>query len=107
MAAKICFADRLQALLDASGMTAYALAKRAGLSKQAVSRLLAGTPDPAWETVQRLARALGTDCTAFADDELEMPEETPARPRGRPKKEAPAEAVAKPAGKNGRKRKGG
>ena len=59
----------------------------------------------AWETVQRLARALGTDCTAFTDDELDMPEEQEAQPRGRPRKAAAAEAE-KPAGKK-RTKKGG
>jgi transcriptional regulator with XRE-family HTH domain len=82
----MAFGDRLKALLASSGLTEYALAKQAGLSKQAVNKLVSGTRDPTWETVQRLAHALGVDCTAFADDDLPFPPRTSTGKPGRPRK---------------------
>ncbi len=67
---------------------AAALAKLSGLSKQALSNLEAGNREPRWQKVQLLAHALGVDCTAFIDPELQPPEAEPARPRGRPRKDA-------------------
>jgi transcriptional regulator with XRE-family HTH domain len=46
------------------------LAKRSGLSKQAISRLEFGDREPAWSTVQLLAAALGLSCDEFIDHEL-------------------------------------
>jgi transcriptional regulator with XRE-family HTH domain len=83
------FADRLRGLREAAGLSQYALAKKSGLSKQALSNLEAGNREPTWQTVQLLATALGADCTAFADPGLVPPEAAPARPRGRPRKAAP------------------
>src|SRR4051812_18722665 len=102
------FAMLLRALREQAGLSQYALAKKSGLTKQAISRLEAGTRDPAWETVQRLAHALGVDCTAFANVQLEMPPEEPTKPRGRPKKVA--EPPEQPSGKKPKKpgkKKGG
>ena len=98
------FADRLRQLREAAGLSQYALAKRSGLTKQAVSRLEMGTRDPAWETVQRLAMALGTDCRAFADPSIEIPDAA-VRPVGRPKKEEPAREPEKPKRRRGRPKK--
>src|SRR5262245_28868445 len=67
------FAPRLRELLDKRGMTAYAAAKRAGLSKQTLSALLSGKQGATWDTVQRLCLVLGVDCRAFADPALELP----------------------------------
>jgi transcriptional regulator with XRE-family HTH domain len=98
----VTFAARLQEAIDGVGLTPYALAKRARLSKQAVSHLLAGGGQPNWETVQRLAAALGLDCRAFADPGIvaEVADAPPAKGRGRPA------AVSTPAKKTAGRRKG-
>jgi transcriptional regulator with XRE-family HTH domain len=84
------FADRLRRLREAAGLSQYALAKLSGLSKQSLSRLELGMREPAWDTVQRLALALGVDYAAFADPNLTLPEPKPSRGPGRPSKvEAP------------------
>lgn len=62
------FAARLRRLLERSGLTAYALAGKAGVSKQTVSKLLRGEQQPSWETVQRLAAALGVSTEAMRTD---------------------------------------
>ncbi|HTU21622.1 MAG TPA: helix-turn-helix transcriptional regulator [Gemmataceae bacterium] len=59
------FADRLRELREAAGLSQYALAKQADISKQAVSSLELGEREPTWATVQALAKALGVDCMAF------------------------------------------
>jgi len=77
------FADRLRSLREKAGISQYRLAKRSGVSKHMVSRLELGTRQPSWETVQRLANALGVDCRSFVDPDLPMPaEETAIRGRG-------------------------
>src|SRR4051812_20225715 len=53
------FADRLRALREGQGLSQYALAKRSGISKQALSNLELSNREPTWVTVQRLALALG------------------------------------------------
>jgi transcriptional regulator with XRE-family HTH domain len=85
------FAVRLKTLREAAGISQYALAKRSGLSKQALSNLELGAREPTWATVQRLARALGVDCRNFEDPSLVLPEQRlSVRPRGRPPKATPA-----------------
>jgi transcriptional regulator with XRE-family HTH domain len=96
------FAERLRGLRENAGLSQYALAKKSGLTKQALSRLELGEREPTWQTVQLLAAALGVDCRAFVDPGLQPPPEEPARPRGRPRKDATtgaAPAPKKPAGK--------
>ncbi len=80
------FAERLRSLREEAGCSQYGLARKTGLSKQAVSQLELGEREPAWRTVQLLALALGVDCSAFLDPDLTLPEEEPARTRGRPRK---------------------
>jgi DNA-binding XRE family transcriptional regulator len=66
---RITFADRLRTARDAAGISQYRLAKLSGLSKQAVNLLESGqVPNPSWETVQALARALGVTTEAFLTD---------------------------------------
>jgi transcriptional regulator with XRE-family HTH domain len=102
----ISFAARLRDLREQAGLTTYALAKKCGLTKQALYRLEEGTNEPTWQTVQLLAAALGVSCEQFTDPSLQPPASEPARPRGRPKKrESQAEAETPPAKKT-RKRKG-
>jgi transcriptional regulator with XRE-family HTH domain len=97
------FAAQLTRLREDAGLTQYALAKKSGLTKQAISRLEMGTRDPGWETVQRLALALGVDYGAFADPAVRLPEAGEPRRRGRPRKTL-AEAAAA-SGHEGRKGK--
>jgi transcriptional regulator with XRE-family HTH domain len=61
------FVDKLQRLREAVELTQYSLAKKAGLSRQALSRLELGERAPSWETVQKLAKALSVSCEAFAE----------------------------------------
>jgi transcriptional regulator with XRE-family HTH domain len=82
------FAGRLKSLREKKGLSQYALAKQAGLSKQGISKLELGEREPSWETVQLIAAALGVNCTAFTDPALELPEQGPAPARGRPRKAA-------------------
>jgi transcriptional regulator with XRE-family HTH domain len=84
------FAGRLRSLREAAGLSQYALAKRSGLSKQALSRLELGENEPIWTTVQRLAVALAVDCREFVDPSIQPEPEPPSRPRGRPRKAAAA-----------------
>jgi DNA-binding XRE family transcriptional regulator len=53
------FAIRLKALREEAGLTQAQLAEKAGLSSQAIAALEQGTRGPTWETVRRLAIALG------------------------------------------------
>jgi transcriptional regulator with XRE-family HTH domain len=99
------FAERLRSVRERQGVSQYALAKRTGLSKQALSQLEQGGSDPAWTTVQLLALALDVDCAAFADPALKLPESEPARPRGRPRKTEAEQASPAPPQRAGRKRK--
>jgi transcriptional regulator with XRE-family HTH domain len=79
------FAVRLRELLDRKGVTAYAAAKRSGLSKPTLSALLSGRQGAAWDTVQRLCLVLEVSPVEFVDPNLELPEVkvegTPGRPR--------------------------
>jgi transcriptional regulator with XRE-family HTH domain len=99
------FADRLREAREAAGMSQYALAKKSGLSKQALSNLEAGNREPTWQTVQLLASALGVDCREFVDPNLKPPEGMASAPRGRPRK-TPGPPESAPAAKKGKKRKG-
>src|SRR5689334_5033182 len=80
----MAFADKLRALREAAGISKYELAKRAGLSKQELSRLELGQREPSWATVQALAKALGVTCEAFVEAVKSSPPESvppPKRPR--------------------------
>jgi transcriptional regulator with XRE-family HTH domain len=97
------FAQRLRGLREAAGLSQYALAKKSGLTKQALSRLELGERAPTWQTVQLLASALGVDCSSFVDPNLKPPEAMPSAPPGRLRKPAsPPEPV--PAKKGGKRK---
>ena len=53
------FTLRLKTLRDEAGFTQAQLAEKAGLSSQGIAALEQGTRGPTWETVRRLALALG------------------------------------------------
>lgn len=119
------FAGRLKELREAAGMTQGELANKAGLTLDGLGQLERGRRQPSWETVCRLADALGVSTEAFRAE----PSAEGAEPRkaGRPRKateqaealgqveagqveEAAGEkegpAGKKPAGKGAGKRKG-
>jgi XRE family transcriptional regulator, regulator of sulfur utilization len=71
------FAGVLRRLREGAGLTLSALARKSGVTKQALSKLERGVNGPTWDTVQRLALALDVDCLAFADQAVTVPR--PAR----------------------------
>ena len=48
-------------------LTQIQLAQAAGMHRQGIAKLEGGERSPTWDTVQKLAAALGVDCTAFQD----------------------------------------
>jgi transcriptional regulator with XRE-family HTH domain len=101
---KQTFASLLKGLRERAGLTQTRLAERAGMNQFGIARLEQGVREPTWQTVQALARALGVSCSAFESEET--PAEEPARPRGRPRKDAgPSSAEGASPAKKTRKRK--
>jgi transcriptional regulator with XRE-family HTH domain len=98
------FARRLQTLREAAGLSQYALAKRSGLSKQALSRLELGDREPSWTTVQSLAAALSVSCEAFVDPAIaaRIPVAETAPAPGRPRKATALDKTRPPAKRRGR-----
>jgi transcriptional regulator with XRE-family HTH domain len=96
------FARRLVELRKVAGLSKYRLAELTGITRQALSLLETGQREPNWDTVQRLAKALGVDSTAFEDPDLQLPDVKPPGKAGRPKKDA----GAAPSGEKKRKGKG-
>ena len=90
------FARKLVKLRKAQGLSSYRLAKLAGLTKQTLSVLESGERVPNWDTVQRLAKALGVDCREFENPELQLPEAQSPKKAGRPRKDQ-ADVEAPPA----------
>jgi transcriptional regulator with XRE-family HTH domain len=90
------FGAQLRKLREKEGITREELAKRAGVSGAAISRIEQGKREPGWETVIKLARALGVSVSAFdaggeadasgiSDPEPEPPNR-PEKPKPRRKK---------------------
>ena len=70
------FAQRVQELMDAQGLTQAELAKRVGIGQPAVSLMLKRQSRPQYSTVERFAEALGVEPKdlwppAGRDDDLE------------------------------------
>lgn len=107
------FGSRLRELRERAGLSRPQLAERAGMRSEAgIRNLEQGLTNPTWETVIRIAKALGVDCTAFTQQPASESTE-PAR-RGRPRRkvvtpstELPAEPVEKKPGRKTRKKKEG
>lgn len=59
------FGRRLASLREAAGLTAYALAKRSGVTQSFIGKLERGEKGPSWATVLKLAAALGVGVSAF------------------------------------------
>jgi transcriptional regulator with XRE-family HTH domain len=100
----MAFADKLRSLREAANLTQYELAKRAGLSKQALSRLELGEREPRWGTVQALAQALGVSVGDFAEPVASPPSE-PAEPPSTSPKPTKAKTADRPPSPPRRRRK--
>ena len=101
---KASFAAQLRQVREKAGLSQYGLAKRTGLTRQAVWQLEMGESEPSWTTVQLLALALAVDYDALADPDLELPDAGPVKSRGRPRKQE-SEATDEGKPKQTRKRK--
>jgi len=77
------FSALLKALRMEKGLSQDALARAAGLSVSAISKLEQNDMDPAWSTVQQLAKALGVSCEAFADCAARPPAKKAAPSKGK------------------------
>jgi transcriptional regulator with XRE-family HTH domain len=76
------FGDRLKELREAAGLTQTALAERSGLPLGNIRNYEQGKRMPLLPVAFSLAKALGTDCTAFQDCEDVVaggPEKSPAK----------------------------
>src|SRR5262245_14022213 len=97
------FAARLRELREQAGLTQKELAERVGTTVRNVSRLETGTQEATWPTVVALARLFGVSCDAF----LQQPASLPMPQRGRPPKQATAQAEEQVAKRpRGRPKKG-
>ena|ERR1017187_8075112 len=86
----MAFNARLRELREAAGLSQAELAERAGLSKGGIADLEQDRNRPTWDSVQKLAAALGVSCEAFN----EPAESDEKRERGRPRKPATDTAPA-------------
>lgn len=77
------FARTLHTRLESAGITAYRLSQLTGISKGAMSKLLSGKVEPSWESVLKIAKAMGVSCEVFAAD-VELPDAPEQRGPGRP-----------------------
>src|SRR4051812_3747407 len=82
------FGQLVASLRESRGLSAYALAQRAGVSDQAVHTIEHTDRSPSFETARRLAAALGVGLDKLSEQmgPVDLPEPTPGRPRGRPPK---------------------
>ena len=69
------FGQLLKQKRDERGITQFTLAAMSGVSQSAISAYENGTREPSWESVQRLALALGVECNYFADKTITLPEQ--------------------------------
>jgi transcriptional regulator with XRE-family HTH domain len=87
------FAETLKSLRESRGMTQQQLATVTSMNVFGVAKLEQGLTSPTWKTVMKLAKALGVDCTAFANcSDLMTDELEPVKP-----------AAKKPPAKKGKK----
>jgi transcriptional regulator with XRE-family HTH domain len=94
------FGQRLRELREVAGLSRKDLADRAGMQSEAgVRNLEQGIRSPSWETVLRLASALGVSCEAFTQAPAPREPAGPGRP-AKPAEPAPV-ATKKPRRKKG------
>jgi transcriptional regulator with XRE-family HTH domain len=90
------FAGRLRELGEAAGLTQLQLAEHAGLTEQGLGQIERGRRQPTWETVCRLAAALGVTCEAFARTAAPISPRGPGRPRKPEQAKPPVPAAEEP-----------
>lgn len=94
------FGQKVVRLREAAELSQYALAKKAGMSQQALSYLESSDGDPNWATVQKIAAALDVSCEEFTDPEIQATDYTPGKPGPKPR-------PGRPSGQKKRKKGGG
>jgi transcriptional regulator with XRE-family HTH domain len=101
------FGEKVGRLREERSLSRYALAKMTGITQAGLAKVEGDESQPTWDTVQKIALALGVDCTTFVDSNLELPTPRPPVKLGRPRKPEtpPAPPAEKPA-KKGRKKGG-
>jgi transcriptional regulator with XRE-family HTH domain len=95
----MAFHAKLRELREAAKLSQADLANLAGVSKGGLADLEQDRYKPTWETVLKLAAALGVSCEAFN----EPAESDEKKSRGRPRK-TPAGEPTKPAAKSKHKK---
>lgn len=83
------FAETLQQLRGAAGVTQAALAQASGLSLGVIRDYEQGNREPTLRSAMKLARALGVSVEALAVDEDATPSNTPAPRQRKPAAEQP------------------
>ncbi len=66
------FGAKLKEFRETAGLSQRQLAAKAALSQKGISQWEAGTREPTWAAVQKLAAALGVTCEAFTAAEPEV-----------------------------------
>lgn len=64
----VTFGERLKAIREGKAMTQEALADASAVHRVQIARYESGKAVPTWDLVQKLAKALGVTCEAFAED---------------------------------------
>jgi transcriptional regulator with XRE-family HTH domain len=78
---EMTFAEKLRELRDSKGISEVKLAELSGLPYGTVHTYVMGRRKPSFTAVLKLAKALGTDCTAFAEcDDLKADEPEDEKP---------------------------
>ena len=80
------FAEKMRELRDAKGLSEAKLALASGIAFGTLHNYALGIRPPSFGAVVRIAKALGTDCTAFAAcSDVTAGEEKPAPKKGKSK----------------------
>ena len=62
------FGARLKELREVASLSQEELATRAEMSRGGIAQIETGRRKPGWETLQKLAKALGVSIEAFAEE---------------------------------------
>jgi transcriptional regulator with XRE-family HTH domain len=76
----MAFHERIKALREAAGLSQEALARTAGISTSAVTKLEQAGKEPSWDTAKKLAYALGVTLDDLAVDEKKPAASTATSP---------------------------
>jgi transcriptional regulator with XRE-family HTH domain len=80
------FADKLRELRERAGLTQLQLAKAAEVPIGSIRNYEQGHREPLWDVLFKLASALGTDCSVFAECVGGLPSGKRASSRSRKRK---------------------